>query len=77
MTSPVTPDSYTAGMTRTRPRTDGSLALRLDFGAPRRPATPIVSLKLARRADKYQVLEHRRRQAQITARRLLDVMEGD
>lgn len=67
---------------------DGSLACQLDFGAT--PPTPSESpgasgragLRLAlpsgvlRGPDKYQVLEHRRRQAQIKARRLLELMEG-
>jgi hypothetical protein len=70
-------------MTRTRPRTDGSLALELDFGPSTRPLRGLaqggrtVPLRLARRSgppDKYKVLAHRRRQAQITARRLLDLM---
>ncbi len=71
-------------MTRTTPRTDGSLALKLDFGAatlPRRAPAPLAAaLRLTRRPDrpdKYKVLEHRRRQAQIAARRLLDLMEGE
>ena len=67
---------------------DGSLALKLDFGER---ATLVTStggrgragLRLAPAParltgrDKYQVLEARRRQAQISARRLLDVMEGE
>lgn len=71
-------------MTRTTPRTDGSLALNLDFGAatlPRRASAPLAAaLRLTRRPhkhDKYKVFEHRRRQAQIAARRLLDLMEGE
>jgi hypothetical protein len=68
-------------------RVDGSVARKLDFGgwttttfrgeqggrpalrlAPRRPqlAGP----------DKYKVLAHRRHQAQINARRLLDLCEA-
>jgi hypothetical protein len=60
-------------------RFDGSAALTLDFGgmtttgarpglrlAPRRPG--------AQGPDKYKVLEHQRRQAQIKARRLLDLL---
>jgi hypothetical protein len=60
---------------------DGSLARKLDFGE-----MPIVRggpsrLRLApsagvlRGPDKYKVLEHRRRQAQIKARRLLELAE--
>jgi hypothetical protein len=66
-------------------RFDGSLARQLDFGA-----TPTASavgggrtgLRLAvpsgvlRGPDKYKMLEHRRRQAQIKARRLLELMDG-
>jgi hypothetical protein len=66
------------------PRFDGSLARQFDFGdittstfPPARPLT--ASLRLAPRAmrvrgpDKYKVLEHRRRQAQIKVRRLLEL----
>jgi hypothetical protein len=65
-------------------RFDGAAALKLDFGGvttttkvggPRgglRLATPSGRL---RGPEKYQVLEHRRRQAQIRARRLLEIME--
>jgi hypothetical protein len=59
-------------------RFEGSAALKLDFGvqAPRQPlrlaTTPTGAL---RGPDKYKVLEHRRRQAQIKARRLLSLME--
>jgi hypothetical protein len=66
------------------PRYDGSLARQLDFGeittSTFPPARPVkASLKLADRPegvrgpDKYKVLEHRRRQAQIKARRLLEL----
>ena len=65
-------------------RFDGSAALRLDFGAittttPTMP-TPRAGLRLAPSnglvgPDKYKILDHRRRQAQIKARRLLDLME--
>ena len=70
------------------PRFRGSEARQLDFSEittstfPRAfpPARPLkASLKLARRPgdfrgpDKYKVLEHRRRQAQMKARRLLDL----
>ena len=84
MTFPVTPPAYTAGMTRRTPLTHGSLALKLDFGGatlPRRAPAPLAAaLRTTRRPDrhdKYKVLEHRRRQAQIAARRLLDLMEGE
>jgi hypothetical protein len=64
--------------------TDGSLARRLDFGE----ITTTVGcsrqlkadLRLAGRRDrlpgpdKYRALDHRRRQAQIKARRLLDLL---
>jgi hypothetical protein len=67
-------------------RFDGSLARQLDFGDITtstfpRPRTLKAGLKLTERLegvrgaakhDKYKVLEHRRRQAQIAARRLLD-----
>jgi hypothetical protein len=60
--------------------TEGALALALDFGdAPAAASTPVSpAMRLARPArvssgpDKYKVLEHRRRQAQIKARRLLE-----
>lgn len=70
------------------PRFRGSEARQLDFSEITtstfppafRPARPLkASLKLARRSgelrgpDKYSVLEHRRRQAQMKARRLLDL----
>ena len=70
------------------PRFRGSEARQLDFGEITTstfppafpPARPLkASLKLAGRPgelrgpDKYKVLEHRRRQAQIKARRLLDL----
>ena len=63
-------------------RFDGSLARPLDFGEITTSTAPPplkASLKLADRPegvrgpDKYKVLEHRRRQAQITARRLLEL----
>jgi hypothetical protein len=73
----------------TRPSTarfDGSLARQFDFGDLEVPARvpPLATrgssaLRLAARPqglrgpDKYKVLEHRRRQAQIKARRLLDL----
>ncbi len=65
-------------------RFDGSAALRLDFGGVT-TTTPGVrggraGLRLASAPagggrDKYKMLEHRRRQAQIKARRLLELME--
>ena len=66
------------------PRFDGSLARQFDFGdvttSTFPPARPLkASLKLASRPEgvrgpeKYKVLEHRRRQAQIRARRLLEL----
>ena len=63
---------------------EGSAALKLDFGGMTTTSTPgvgRVGLRLAsasrilRGPDKYQVLEHRRRQAQIKARHLLQLME--
>jgi hypothetical protein len=65
-------------------RFDGSLARKLDFDGT--TSTTIGrghGLRLLpahqglRGPDKYKLLEHRRRQAQIRARRLLDVVEGD
>lgn len=65
------------------PRFDGSLALKLDFGemtTTTMPATARRGLRLAppsresARPETYRELEHRRRQAQIKARRLLDLM---
>jgi hypothetical protein len=67
-------------------RFDGSLARTLDFGdlpAGVPPGGGRIGLRLAlpsdplRGPDKYKVLEHRRHQAQIIARRLLDLMEGN
>ena len=66
------------------PSFDGSLARQFDFGdittSTFPPARPLkASLRLTTRAsgvqgpDKYKVLEHRRRQAQIKARRLLEL----
>jgi hypothetical protein len=66
-------------------RNDGALALRLDFGAittTTKTATLTRSrIRLASGAasngpQKYALLERRRRQAQIKARRLLDLVEG-
>ena len=65
------------------PRFDGSLALKLDFNAtPRMPVPARRRLELApegspRNEDKYKALEHRRRQAQIRARRQLELLEGE
>jgi hypothetical protein len=65
-------------------RFDGSAALKLDFGGMTTTSTPRggrAGLRLAvpsgalRGPDKYKLLEHRRRQAQIKARRLLELME--
>jgi hypothetical protein len=66
-------------------RFDGSLARKLDFGetttTARQPArtSPPLALRSGalRGPDKYKVLEHRRRQAQIKARRLLDLVHGE
>ena len=62
---------------------DGSAALKLDFGAmtTTTPRAGRAGLRLATQPaalagpDKYKVLEHRRRQAQIRARHLLELME--
>ena len=66
-------------------RFDGSTALKFAVGAVtttdavarRRRAglRLVVSGRELRRLAKYQVLEHRRRQAQIKARHLLNLME--
>jgi hypothetical protein len=66
---------------------DGSLARQLDFGLETPSAAPVGGgrgyLRLAlpsgvlRGPDKYKVLESRRRQAQIKARRLLDLIDGE
>lgn len=64
-------------------RFDGSAALKLDFGGvtTTTPSGARAGLRLAlpsgrlRGPDKYKVLEHRRHQAQIRARRLLEIME--
>jgi hypothetical protein len=66
-------------------RFDGSLARKLDFGEMTTTASQGggVGLRLAlpsgvlRGPDKYKVLEQRRRQAQIKARRLLDLLDGE
>ena len=65
-------------------RFDGAAALKLDFGGVTTTTPDGVGrsgLRLAtasgrlRGPEKYKVLEHRRRQAQIRARRLLEIME--
>ena len=65
-------------------RFDGSTALKLDFGGMTTTGTRgggRAGLRLAVPSDwlrgpgKYMVLDHRRRQAQIRARRLLQLME--
>ena len=63
-------------------RFDGSLARRFDFGQVSIPALSPGRLgrlatrpRLLRGPDKYKVLEHRRHQAQIQARRLLDLID--
>jgi hypothetical protein len=67
-------------------RTHGSAALRLDFGdmtatrsgnRNRRAVLRLTSSGALRGPDKYKVLEHQRRQAQIRARHLLQLMEGE
>lgn len=68
-------------------RTDGALARTFDFDATTTTSAPVAAgrsgLRLAlpsgalRGPDKYKVLEHRRRQAQINARRLLDLMDRE
>jgi len=64
------------------PRVYGSLARQLDFGDITTSTFPVplkARLKLAERPegvrgpDKYKVLEHRRRQAQMRARQLLEL----
>jgi hypothetical protein len=65
-------------------RLDGSVARKLDFGEMTttglHPGRTGLRLALPsgvlRGPDKYKVLEQRRRQAQIKARRLLDILEG-
>ena len=66
---------------------DGNLARKLDFGEQPAAVTGTgvrnrASLRLAPSGsrlsgpDKYRVLERRRRQAQIAARRLLDLCDA-
>jgi hypothetical protein len=67
-------------------RSEGSAALKLDFGGVT-TTTPAFtkgrgSLRLAvsgtsRGPEKYKELDRRRRHAQIKARHLLSLMEGD
>lgn len=64
-------------MTRIQPRTDGSLAVKLDFGAAAAAPAATPLLRLTPGPDKYRVLEHRRRLAQIAARRLLKQAEEE
>jgi hypothetical protein len=60
---------------------DGSLARKLDFGETATGHAAPSRLRLApsshalRGPDKYKVLAHRRHQAQIKARRLLELAE--
>ncbi len=64
-------------------RFDGSLARALDFGESTTTSYPDAGapLRLAssgatlRGPDKYKVLETRRRRAQISARRALDLLD--
>ena len=61
-------------------RFDGSAALKFDFGGMTTTGGGRQGLRLAvpsgglRGPDKYKTLEHRRRQAQMKARRLLELM---
>jgi hypothetical protein len=68
-------------------RFDGSLARALDFGETTTTTAPVYAggragLRLAgpggilRGPGKYKVLESRRRQAQINARRALDLLDA-
>ena len=62
---------------------DGTLAKQLDFrevsgpvGLSRRSDLRLATRpRLLRGPDKYKVLDHRRRQAQIRARRLLNLLD--
>ena len=56
-------------------RFEGSAALKLDFGSARQGQALRLAPRRGLRGPEYKVLEHRRRQAQIKARRLLDLME--
>jgi hypothetical protein len=59
-------------------RIDGALARQLEFGESAPPRQSQSALRLVpawrslRGPDKYKVLAHRRHQAQINARRVLD-----
>ena len=66
-------------------RLEGSAALKLDFGGVT-TTTPVfragrgrlrLAVSGARGPEKYKELAHRRRQAQIKARHLLSLMEGE
>ncbi len=67
------------------PRFDGSLALKLDFGSMTTTTMPAATARRGLRLappsresagpETYRELEHRRRQAQIKARRLLDLLD--
>lgn len=63
---------------------DGSAALKLDFSGVTTTTRGLGGRGILRLAaptrllsgpDKYKILEHRRRQAQIRARHLLELME--
>jgi len=62
-------------------RFEGSVARTLDFGETTTTGTGRAGLRLAlplgilRGPDKYKVLERKRRQAQIAARRALDLID--
>ncbi len=63
-------------------RSDSSLARQFEFVEISIPVVPHGRLwrsgtrpRLLRGPDKYKVLEHRRHQAQIRARRLLDLID--
>ena len=69
------------------PRFDGSLALKLDFGRVTTKTVPAAAghrgLRLATASreasesgtEQYRALAHRRHQAQMKARRLLDLLD--
>ncbi len=62
-------------------RFEGSVARTLDFGETTTTGTGRARLRLAppvgilRGPDKYKVLDRKRRQAQIAARRVLDLID--
>jgi hypothetical protein len=72
------PATEEAGVTA---RIDGALARQLEFGASQALRQSQQALRLVpawrslRGPDKYKVLAHRRHQAQIHARRVLDSAE--